>query len=153
MAAAVRFEAEVLSSGKSATGIEVPAEAVAALGSGKRPAVRATINGYTYRNTVAVMGGRSLLSVSADVRQRAGIAAGDRVVVELDLDTDPREVEVPADLAAALAADPRAQAFFATLSYSKQLRHVLAIEAAKAAETRQRRVEKSVALFHEHRDA
>jgi hypothetical protein len=147
----MRFRATIERSGKTATGIEVPNDVVAALGSGKRPAVRATINGYTYRSSVASMGGRYLLSVSADVRERAGVEGGDVVDVDVELDTEPRSVTVPPDLAAALDRDATAQAFFVGLSYSLQLRHVLSIDGAKTAETRQRRIDKAVAQFHEGR--
>jgi hypothetical protein len=141
----VRFHATIEQSGKTATGIRVPAEVVDALESGKRPAVRVTINGYTYRTTVGVMGGAFMLPLSADNRQAAGVAAGDDVDVELELDTAPREVVVPADLAAALAHDAEAQDSFNALSYSARRRHVLAVESAKTAETRQRRIESVIA--------
>ena len=88
--------------GKTATGIEVSDEIVAGLGQGKRPPVRVTIGGYSYRTTVARMGGRFLISLSAENLAAAGVAAGDEVEVGLELDDAPREVEVPADLAAAL---------------------------------------------------
>jgi Bacteriocin-protection, YdeI or OmpD-Associated/Domain of unknown function (DUF1905) len=140
----MKFRAAVELSGKSATGIEVPAEVVDALGSGKRPAVRATINGFTYRSSVGSMGGRFLLPVSAQIRTGAGVAAGDEVEVDLELDTEPRTVTVPADLAAALDADPAARRAFDGLSYSHQLRYVQPIEDAKSAETRQRRIDKTV---------
>jgi hypothetical protein len=141
----MRFRATVELNGKTATGIEVPAEVVAALGKGKRPPVTATVNGYSYRTSVAAMGGRFLMPVSAQVRQDAGVAAGDAVDVELELDEAPRTVTVPDDLAEALAGDPAAGAAFARLSYSHQQRHVLAVESAKAPETRQRRIAKTVA--------
>jgi Domain of unknown function (DUF1905)/Bacteriocin-protection, YdeI or OmpD-Associated len=141
----MRFRATVELNGKTATGIEVPGEVVAALGQGRRPPVRATINGYTYRTSVAVMGGRFLMPVSAQVRQDAGVAAGDEVDVDLELDEAPRTVTVPDDLVAALAQDPAAAAAFGRLSYSHQQRHVLAVESAKAPETRQRRIAKTVA--------
>src|SRR5215210_4123494 len=113
----MRFQAEVLSSGKNATGIEVPAEIVDALSAGKRPKVRVTIGDYTYRTSIASMGGVFMLSVSAEVRAGAGIAAGDEVDVELALDTEPREVTMPPDLAAALDADASVRATFDRLSY------------------------------------
>jgi hypothetical protein len=141
----MKFRATVELNGKTATGIEVPAEVVAGLGQGKRPPVTATVNGYTYRTSVGSMGGRFLMPVSAQVRQEAGLAAGDVVDVELELDEAPRTVTVPDDLAAALALDPAAGAAFARLSYSHQQRHVLAIEKAKAPETRQRRIAATVA--------
>lgn len=138
------FQTVVELGGKTATGIRVPPEIVEALGSGKKPAVRVTINGYTYRSTVAVYGGEFLLPVSAEVRERAGVAAGDGIEVAVELDTEPRAVEVPDDLAAALAADAEASRFFEGLSYSNKRRIVLSIEDAKTAETRQRRIAKTV---------
>lgn len=140
----MRFHGVVELNGKTATGIEVPAEVVTELGGGKRPSVNVTINGYTYRNSIGSLGGRHLISVSADVRAKADVAAGDEVDVEVTLDAAPREVTVPADLAAALAADTAAQQAFDRLAYSHQSRYVLWVEEAKKAETRQRRVEKTV---------
>ncbi len=147
----MKFRATVEQGGKTATGIEVPAEVVAALGSSRKPPVRVTINDYTYRSTVATMGGRFMVGVSAEVRAAAGIAAGDVVDVEMELDTAPREVSVPADFAAALDRDPDARRFFDGLSYSNRLRFVLNVEGAKTDETRQRRIDKSVAMLHEGR--
>jgi hypothetical protein len=131
-------------SGKTATGFEVPTHVVERLGSTKRPAVRVTIGGHTYRSTVATMGGRFLLPLSAENRAAAGVAAGDEVDVDLELDTEPREVVVPPDFASALDADPVAKQRFGALSYSHQRRHVLAIEGAKAEETRRRRIAKAL---------
>ena len=145
----MRFTTTLELNGKTATGFRVPEEVVKSLGSGRRPAVIVTINGYTYRSTVAVFGDESFLGVSAEHRAGAGVAAGDELDVELELDTAPREVVVPADLQAALDADPAAAAFFAGLSYSNRLRHVLGIEGAKTDETRSRRIAKSVSMFHE----
>jgi hypothetical protein len=145
----MRFQATIQLDGKTATGIEVPADVVATLGPGKRPKVRVTINGYRYRSTVAPMGGRYKIPVSAEVRAGAGVAAGDEADVDIELDTAPRTVTVPADLAAALAADPDARRAFGALSYSNQQRQVLSVEGAKAAQTRQRRVAKAVAELRE----
>jgi hypothetical protein len=147
----MRFTTTLELNGKTATGFRVPAEVVAALGAGKRPPVLVTINGFTYRNTVAAYGDVSMLGVSAENRAGAGIAAGDTIEVDLELDTAPREVIVPADLQAALDADPTAAATYARLSYSERRRHILAIADAKAPETRARRVAKSVGLFHQGR--
>jgi len=147
----MRFRAALLAAGKTATGIEVPADVVASLGASKRPAVRVTINGHTYRSTIAVMGGKFMLGVSAENRAAAGVAAGDDVEVELELDTAPREVTVPPDLAAALKREPEAERFFDGLSYSRKQRIVLSVENAKAAETRQRRIAKSVQDLREGR--
>ncbi len=141
----MRFHATIELSGKTATGIEVPADVLAALGPGKRPSVRVTINGYSYPSTVGSMGGRSLIPVSADVRSQAGVSAGDEVDVDVVADATPRRAEVPPDLSAALGREPAARQAFDRLSYTGQRRYVLAIEQAKTAETRQRRIGKAVA--------
>src|SRR5256885_17084233 len=101
----MRFRAVILSSGKTATGIRVPPEVLESLGSGKRPPVRVTINGYTYRSTVATVSGEFMVGVSAEVRESAGVAAGDEVDVDLELDTQPREVALPRDFAEPLGCD------------------------------------------------
>lgn len=150
--AAAKFRATLELGGKTATGIRVPAEVVESLGKGRKPPVRVTINGHTYRSSVAVMGGEYMVGVSAENRAAAGVKAGDELEVEMELDTAPREVTVPADLAEALDREPEARAYFDGLSYSNRLRHVLAIEGAKAADTRQRRIAKSVAMFKEGRN-
>ena len=147
----MRFRATLLGAGKTATGIEVPPDVVASLGQSKRPAVRVTINGHSYRSTVAVMGGKFMLGVSAENRAAAGVAAGDELDVDLELDTAPREVTVPSDLAAALKRDTEAKRFFDSLSYSRKQRIVLSVEGAKAAETRQRRIDKSMKDLREGR--
>jgi hypothetical protein len=138
----MRFHAIIRLDGKTATGIEVPPDVLDGLGGGKRPKVTVTINGFSYPSTVGSMGGRSLIPVSADVRTKAGVAAGDDVEVEVVPDTEPRTAAVPDDLAAALAAQPAARTTFDALSVSNQRRHVLAVEQAKTAETRQRRIAK-----------
>lgn len=143
----MRFRAVLALHGKTATGISVPAEVVEALG-GKRVAVSVTLNGgYTYRSTVAPMRGEYLLPVSAENRTGAGLTAGDEVEVDLEPDTAPREVEVPADLAAALAAAPDAKAFFDGLSNSNKRAYTSWVESAKKADTRERRVAEAVALL------
>lgn len=139
------FRTTLFLAGTTATGIVVPPEVVESLGAGKRPPVTVTINGFTYRSTIAVMGGEYMLPVSAERRQGAGISAGEEIEVTLELDTAPREVQVPEDLAAALAADLEANTFFQSLSYSNQLKYALSVEGAKTPETRQRRVEKAIA--------
>jgi len=145
------FATTILTAGKTATGIEVPTEVVEALGHGKRPAVRVTINGYTYRSTVAVMGGKFMVGVSADVREKAGVAGGDKVNVTVELDTERRDVDVPADLAKALAKNKHAKAFFETLSFSRKRAICDSLEQAKTAETRARRIERSVSKLAENR--
>jgi hypothetical protein len=143
----MKFQATLQLNGKTATGIEVPPEIVEALGTGKRPAVTVLFGSYSYRSTVAPMGGKFYLPVSAEHRTAAGIAAGDAIEVELALDTAPREVEIPDDFAAALAGDAAAKGFFDSLSYSDRRRHVLAIAEAKTPETRQRRIVKAMELL------
>jgi len=140
----VSFKATVLAAGKTATGIQVPDEAVAQLGTSKKPAVYVTINDYAYRSTVASMGGKFMLPVSAEIRNNAGVSAGDQVEITLRLDTNPREVTVPMDLKQALEEHQQAYKFFEGLSYSNKLRIVLSVEGAKTAETRLRRIEKAV---------
>ena len=147
----MEFRARVLLAGKTATGIEVPAKVVESLGPSKRPPVRVTINVYTYRSTVASFGGAFMIGISAEVRERARVAAGDEVEVNVELDTEVREVSVPADFAAALKRDAVAKRFFETLSYSNRRRFVLLIEGAKTAETRQRRIASAIDRLHEGR--
>ena len=147
----MRFHTTIEQNGKTAIGIRVPDEVVEALGSGKRPAVTVTINGYTYRNTIAVMGGVFMVGVSAEHRAGAGVAGGDEVDVDIALDTAPREVTVPDDFAAALDAEPKARATFDGLSYSNRSWHVLQVNGARTDETRQRRIGKSVDMLREGR--
>jgi hypothetical protein len=144
----VRFTARLTQAeGKKATGIEVPLALLERLGGGKRPTVRATLNGYELRTTIGAMGGRAMISVSAAVRDATGLAAGDAVDVELVIDDAPRRAVVPDDLAAAFAVHPGTGEFFAGLSPSLQRYHVDLIGSAKAPETRARRVDKAIALF------
>jgi len=139
----MKFTTTVQGSGNK-TGIEVPEQVVSELGAGKRPPVVVTINGKSYRSSIAVMGGQNLISLSAANREFVGAEAGDTVDVDLELDTQPRIVEVPGDLAAAMAAEPAAQEFYATLSYSAQRRYVEPLGEAKTPETRSRRIAKVV---------
>jgi hypothetical protein len=147
----MRFRATIEGTGKTAAGVHVPAEVVAALGPSRRPAVRATINGYTYRTSVASMGGGFMLGVPPEFRAGARVAAGDEVEVDIELDTEPRAVAVPTDFTAALDGDPAATRTFDALSYSNKRRLVIPIDEAKTAETRERRIAKTVALLHEGR--
>ena len=140
----MRFKATLLQSGKTATGIPVPPEVVEQLGSGKRPAVRVTLRGHTYLSTIAPMRGVYMLPVSAEIRGITGLAGGDSVDVEVELDTAPRVVAIPPDLAAALDEEPDAKIRFESLSYSNKQRVVLPIEQAKTPETRQRRIAQSI---------
>ena len=144
----VAFDTTVAGSGGK-TGIVIPEEVVAELAAGRRPAVHVDLNGYRYRSTVAVMGGAYLVGVNAGVREATGLAAGDPVRVTLTVATTPRDVDVPADLAEALASDPSTAVFFGALSNSLQRYHVDTVNAAKTPETRQRRIAKAVALFRD----
>jgi hypothetical protein len=145
----MRFSSTIEQSGKTATGFQVPESIVDALGKGKRPPVRVTINGYTWRSTVAVMGGVYMLGVSAENRAGAGVAGGDEVEVDIELDSAPRRVEVPHDFGAALDAEPAARRTFDGLSYSNQSWHVLQVDGAKTAETRERRIARSIAALRD----
>jgi hypothetical protein len=140
----VKFAATLQLHGKTATGIEVPDEVVEALGAGKRPAVTVGINDYTYRSTVARMGGVFMLPVSAEVRAGAGLSAGERIDVEVELDSAPRDVLVPEDFRVALDAAPGAAGAFDKLSFTHRKEHVRAIEDAKTPETRERRIAKAL---------
>ncbi len=132
--------------GMNATGIEVPPEIVDKLGQGKRPKVVLTVNGHTYRSTVAVMGGKYMVGVPKERREAIGAKGGDKIVVLLELDAAPREVEVPEDLAAALK-KAKVREAFDKLSFTHRKEHVRAINEAKAAETRQRRIDKCVEML------
>jgi hypothetical protein len=147
----VRFHSVIQLGGKTATGIPVPEEVVTSLGSSKRPPVRVTINGHTYRSTLASRGGQFMISRSAENRASAGVAAGDEVEVDIELDTEPREVAVSPDLAEALKQEMDAKRYFEGLSYSQKQRHVLPIEQAKTAETRQRGIDKALSMLREGR--
>jgi hypothetical protein len=140
----MRFRAMVELGGKTATGIEVPQDVVAALGTGKRPPVRVSIGGHTYRTTVARMGGRFLVPLSAENRTAAGVAAGDEVDVDIEPDAEPREVQVPADLAEALARDDVARGNFEAMSFTHRKEWVRWVDEAKKAETRASRLAKTV---------
>ena len=135
----MRFETTMSLSGNN-TGIEVPPEVIEALGAGRKPPVDVTVNGYSYRSTVAVMGGRYMISFSSDKRAATGIEGGDPITVDLEVDTAPRTVEVPDDLAAALAAAHGVREAFEALAPSARKAHVTNVESAKAADTRERRI-------------
>jgi len=129
------------------TGIEVPTEIIDALGGGKRPAVVVTVNGFSFRSTVGVMGGRSMISFSADKRRESGIGGGDRITVDIEVDRSPREVDVPAELADELDA-AGVRAAFDALAPSHRRAHVESVSQAKTAETRDRRIATVLAALH-----
>ncbi len=143
---AVSFETTLTGIGNN-TGIEVAPEHIAQLDSGKRPAVVVQVNGYVYRNTVAVMGGKYMISVSAAVRKETGLRAGDPISVRLTVDSTPRTADLPDDFAAALDAQPAARAFFDALANSIRRFHIDNVNATKSPETRRRRIEAAVQKF------
>lgn len=147
----MRFRTTILQSGPTATGIRIPDEVVESLGAGKRPPVRMTVNGYTYRSTVAVMGGAYMVGFSSEHRAASGLAGGDEVDVDVELDTAPRTVDLPPDFGAALDAEPDARRTFDALSNSNKGWHVSSITGAKTDETRQRRIARSVEALSQGR--
>jgi Bacteriocin-protection, YdeI or OmpD-Associated/Domain of unknown function (DUF1905) len=145
----LRFRAEILTSGGQATGIPVPEEVLDGLGAGRRVPVVVTIGGHSYRSTVSPYQGRIMVPLSAENRTAAGVAAGEEVEVALTRDDAPREVEVPEDLQAAVAADETAAAFFAALAPSHKKAYATWITDAKKPETRASRVESAVGMLRE----
>ena len=143
----MRFRTTIDGTPTGPTGIPVPDEVVEGLGRGKRVRVVVTVGNHTYRSSVAPYNGRYMISLSAENRGKAGVSAGDEVDVDIEVDDAPREVDVPDDLAQALAATPTAAEAFAKLSFSNQQRHVLSVEGAKTAQTRQRRIDKVIAAL------
>jgi hypothetical protein len=140
------FRTQLRLSGKT-SGIPVPAEVVEGLDAGRRVPVVVTLNGYTYRSSVVWYRGEYMISLSSENRENAGLVGDEELDVTIEVDSAPREVEVPAELAAALKADAVAQAAFDKLSYSRKLQHTLAISGAKTAETRERRLAKVLATL------
>lgn len=145
----MKFTAELLSTGRNTAGFEVPDEVVESLGGGGHPKVSVTVNGYTFRTSIARMGGRYLLGFSGERRTEAGVSPGGLFDVEVELDTAARVLDVPEEFAAALAVDAKAKEFWETLSYSKQQWHVLQVTSAKTDATRDRRIEKSIGMLRE----
>ena len=143
----MRFESRVELGGKTATGIPIPDEVIEGLGGSNRPSVTIAVNGYTYRTTAVRMGGRFLVPLSAENREAAGVAAGDEIVVDIENDTAPREVVLPADLEAAL--DDAARTAYDGLSYTHRKEWVRWVEEAKKPETRATRIEKTVTGLRE----
>ena len=140
----MKFRTTLQLRGKTATGLVIPPEIIESFGRGKKPPVKVIFNGYAYRNTVAFMGGQYLVGVSAEHRAASGVAAGDELDVEVELDTAPREVEVPDDFAAALATNPAVAAAYDKLAFSHRKEWVRSITEAKKPETRERRIAKAI---------
>jgi Bacteriocin-protection, YdeI or OmpD-Associated/Domain of unknown function (DUF1905) len=139
----VTFEAEVAEFGP-ALAIDLPFDPKVELGQVRAP-VRVTINGFEFQARVARMSGRTVIGMNKEVRAGTGVSAGDRVTVELELDEEPRVVDVPADLAAALS--PEAHAFLDSLAFTHRKEYVRWIEEAKRSETRQARITKAAAML------
>jgi hypothetical protein len=139
------FKSKLMGEAAGPTGIEVPAKNIEALGTSKKPAVKVTVNGYVYRSTVAVMGGKFMIPFSSAHRGASGINAGDKIDVTLEMDTEPRTVELPEDLAAALGKAKGARAAFDASAPSKRKEFVRQVVEAKAQDTRERRIAKIVA--------
>ena len=141
------FKTILLQAGKTATGIKIPPEIIEKLGAGKKPPVKVTINGFTYRSTVAVMADAFMVGVNAENRIGAKVNGGDKIEVTIELDTEERVVEIPADFQKILNKHPEAKKKFATLSYSKQKELVVPITDAKTEETKQKRIEKALSIL------
>lgn len=139
----MKFQARVIPSGNG-TAVEIPAQVMESLGPEPRPLILVTINGHSWRSRVALKHGKALAGISSANRSASGIAEGDLVEVDLELDTEPRVVDEPPDLAQALDANPQARAVFDQLAYGLKRKHVTHIEGAKTSETRQRRIAKLV---------
>ncbi|WP_446666422.1 YdeI/OmpD-associated family protein [Flexivirga sp. B27] len=145
----MEFETTIQLHGKDNLGITVPDNLVEELGGGKRPKVVVTLGDYTYRTSIARMGGQFLFGVNKEHRAKAGVHAGDEVTVGLELDTAPRDVTLPPEVAAALTEKPALASYFASLSYTKQKEYVTWIESAKKPETRENRIAKTLANLAE----
>jgi hypothetical protein len=145
----IAFTTTLLERGPAAA-VVLDDDQVQAVGEGaKRFPVLATVNGYTWRTSVARMGGEFLVGLNREVRAHAGAEAGDTVEVTLALDRAPREVEIPEALAAALAADPKAKAAFEGLAFTHRKEFARWIAEAKRDETRDRRVAQALEMLHE----
>ncbi len=144
-----KFITTILLAGKTATGICIPDEIVESFEAGKKPPVKVTIKGYTFRSTIAVMGGKYMVGISAEHRAGAKVNGGDKIEVTLELDTEPRVVDIPPDLKKALNKNPNAKKNFEALSYSKKQGFVIPVKEAKTEETKQRRIEKTIAALNE----
>jgi hypothetical protein len=128
---------------KNVTGIELPADILAALGGGKRPRLKITLGDYSFVSSVGGMGGKAMISLSAAHRTAAGLTGGDRVEVRVELAPDPPAIDVPDDRAAARRAAGVTDAFDRAAP-SRRKEWVRAIEEAKAAETRAKRIQKVI---------
>ncbi len=145
----MKFHTTIKQNEKTATGIQIPDEVIEALGAGRKPPVKLTVNGYSYRSTVATVDGTFMVGLNANHRAASGLRGGDEIDVEIEVDREPRTVNIPADLAAAFEAEPKAKQTFDKLSNSMKGYHVGQVTGAKTAETRRRRIERSIAVLRE----
>ena len=139
----ITFHTAILQTGKNTAGIQVPDEVIEKLGAGKQPLVRVTINKYTYRSAVAVMGGKYMISFNPEHRKAAGVQGGEEANVTLEMDLEPRTVEIPTDLKDALIKANALDAFEKSAPSMKK-EYVRQVQEAKAQETRERRITKIV---------
>jgi hypothetical protein len=144
---AERFEGTLERRG-SGTVVELPFDVRAVFGKARAP-VRGTVNGYPFQTTVAVYGGRYFLGFRREIRQAAGFDDGDRLAIVLELDDEPRTVDPPPELDAALAGDPEARAAFDRLSYTHRREYVEWVSGARREETRRTRLERTVAMLRD----
>ena len=145
----LKFSTTLLTAGKTATGIKIPEEIIEKLGGGKKPLVKVTINNFTYRSAVAVMGGAYMVGVNAANREAAKVKGGDRIEVSIELDTEIRTVEVPAEFQKVLNRNAGAKKIFDTLSNSRKKALTIPIANAKTDETRNRNIEKALKAITE----
>jgi len=149
--AVVAFLTTVELTGRTATFFKVPLDVPALFGGKHRPPVVVRLNGHTYRSTVARYGDDYLLPLNRENREAAGVTAGDRIAVEMEEDTQPREVDPPPELAAALAGDEQARHIYGALAYSHRKAYADWVAEAKQDATRQRRAAKAVDLLRDGR--
>jgi hypothetical protein len=143
----IRFTTQLQARGPAAA-VVLDDGQVATVGEGaKRFPVVATVNGYTWRTSVARMGGEFLVGLNREVRTGAGAEAGQQVDVTIELDTAPREVDVPEDLAAALASDPQAEAAFEGMAFTHRKEYARWVAGAKREETRHRRLQQALEMI------
>ena len=140
----LKFSTVLLTAGKTATGIKIPDEIIEKLGSGKKPLVKISINNFTYRSAVAVMGGTYMVGVNAENREGAKIKGGDKIDVTIELDTEVRIVEVPNEFQKMLNKNAAAKKIFETLSNSRKKALIIPIANAKTDETKNRNIEKAM---------
>ena len=141
----MRLRLELEGHGGNTAGFVIPDSVVEELGGGRRPKVVVTIGPHTWRSSIANMGGQFMLGVSMENRAAAGVSAGETLDVDIELDTAPRTVDVPEDLAAALAQSPALSQTWSTWSFTRQKEAARSLTEAKKPETRTRRLEKVLA--------